>query len=212
MDHRERRQTTQMNSLLQARRQLKKKKPDFIMQDKHKKARLKTAWRKPKGSDSKMRVGFRGYRRSVEIGWGSPKEVKHLHPTGLRPVVVQNAKGLEKLDSKTDGIIIGSSVGTRKRVEIITEAIKKNLRILNIKDPRQFLEETNKRLQAKVEEKKQQTKEKEEKDKEKKAAAQKKETEKKKEEPKDELAEKVEEEEKKKQEKEEKDKILIRKT
>lgn len=198
-------------SLLDARKQLKKKKPIFFMQDAHKKKRLKMRWRRPKGSDSKIRVQRLGYRRHVEIGWGSPKEVKHLHPSGLRQIKVFSVAELDKINPKIDGALIAASVGTKKRVAIVTKAMEKGIMVLNVKNPKQYLEETAKRIEEKAAEKKTLGKEKEKKEKEKKATAEKKEEEKKKEEPRDELAEKLEEEEKKKKEKEEKDKVLIKK-
>ena len=61
-----------IKELLDKRKALKKKKPVFTRQDAHKKKKVGWKWRKPKGSDSKMRVGKKGYKRSVRPGWGSP--------------------------------------------------------------------------------------------------------------------------------------------
>src|SRR3989344_2013441 len=101
-----------MNSrLLQVRKELKRKKPYFIRQDSHKKVEVKQKWRKPKGHHSKMRHGFRGYRRSVEVGWGSPKEVYGLHPSGLNQITIGNVSELNKIDSSKDGALISAAVG-----------------------------------------------------------------------------------------------------
>ena len=41
--------------LLELRKRIKRKKPEFIRQDAHKKKSLESKWRKPKGLHSKMR-------------------------------------------------------------------------------------------------------------------------------------------------------------
>jgi large subunit ribosomal protein L32e len=198
--------------LLEIRKRLKKKKPRFTKQDAHKKAKLSPAWRRPRGSDSKMRRGQRGYRRSVEVGWGSPRQVKGLHVSGLEQVVVFNPWQLSKLDPTQHGIIIGAAVGTKKRVSIAKEAMRKGITILNIKSPQQFLQDVEEKIKKKSEEKKKKLTEKEkakekQQEKEKEKEKEKKEKE---EAPKDELAEKLEEEDRKKKEKEEMDKLLIK--
>ena len=55
-------------SLLELRRAMKRKKPDFIRQDSHKKAGLGAKWRKPKGIHSKMRKKHKGKYVKIK-GW-----------------------------------------------------------------------------------------------------------------------------------------------
>ncbi|MFH1511170.1 MAG: 50S ribosomal protein L32e [Candidatus Woesearchaeota archaeon] len=186
-----------MKDLLEQRNKVKKKKPKFYRQDSHKKAKLELAWRKPKGLHSKMRLGKRGYRRSVEIGWGSPRAVKGLHRNGLAMVTVHNTKDLEKIDPKKQGALVAATVGQRKRIQIAREAIQKKITVLNMKDPAKYIEEAEAKMKAKLEEKKKPEK-KGEKKQEKKPE---KEPEKK---------EETSDEEKKKKEKQEKDKLLTR--
>ena len=50
--------------LLEFRKKIKAKKPNFIRQDAHKKGEIKKKWRRPKGLQSKMRLHKRGYRKS----------------------------------------------------------------------------------------------------------------------------------------------------
>jgi large subunit ribosomal protein L32e len=191
--------------LLNQRNRIKAKKPDFVMQDVHKKRRLHWKWRKSKGSDSKMRVSRRGYRRSVQIGWSSPAEVKGTNPQGLRPVIIYNAGMVDALNPKTDIAVIDASVGAKKRITIIEKALAKGIKIENYKSPEKFVQETKAKLDAK---KKEKATLKEQREKKKEAA--KKEAQKKKE--KDEKKEKTEEkteEEKKTDEKKEQDKLLI---
>ena len=88
-------------------------------------------WRKPKGNDNKMRLQWKGYPPIVKVGYGSPRELRDLHPSGLTPVRVFNVNDLEALDPKKHIIIIASSVGLRKKLEIVKAAEAKGFRIAN---------------------------------------------------------------------------------
>jgi len=192
--------------LLEKRKEAKRRKPEFIFQDAHKKRRLPWKWKRPRGSGSKMRVNRRGYKRPVRIGWGSPSAVKGLTPQGLLPVTVNNVKELEKVNAKTDIVVIASEVGVKKRTAIVTAALAKNMQIMNYKEPKKFLEEVKAQFETKKKEK--ETK-KESREKKKETAAkdaQKKKDEEKKEEK---ATEEKTAEEKKAEEKKEKDKILM---
>ena len=203
-----------METLLQQRKTLKAKKPTFMRQDAHKKVKLKNNWRRPKGSDSKMRVSRHGYRRSVRIGWGSPSEVKGLASSGLRPVMVENVSQLSSLDPKKDCVVLVSSVGTKKRIMVIEAALKKGLKFMNIKDPAKCVDDLKKAFQDKKQKsdsKRKERTEKKEKVKKEAEKAKKKEEEKAsvKKDASDEKDAPLTEEEKKLEEKKEKDKVLI---
>ena len=88
-------------------------------------------WRKPKGNDSKMRLQLKGYPPIVKAGYGTKAELRHLHPSGLTPVRVHNARELEGLDPSKHIVVIASTVGLRKRLEIIEAARAKGFRIAN---------------------------------------------------------------------------------
>ena len=205
-----------VKKLLNKRRLLKKKKPEFVRQDAHKKVKVGWKWRKPKGSDSKMRVGRKGYKRSVRKGWGSPSLVKGLDMLGLKPVPVNNLKDLENINPQTDSIVIGSTVGTKKKMAIVEKALSKKITITNYKDPEKYLKKLKQDIESKKKEK-----EKEKEKRVKKREAVKKEAEKKKakeeKEKKDqdkkekttEDEEELTEEEIKAEEKKEKDRLLI---
>jgi len=193
-----------VKELLEKRRLLKKKKPDFFMQDEHKKKRLHKRWRKSKGSDSKMRVSRRGYNRSVQIGWSSPAIVKGLSREGLIPITVNNLEDAKKINPKTDIMVIGSAVGTKKKVAIIEYATANKIKITNFKDPSKFLADVKAKIDAK---KKDKQKQKEEREKKKETA--KKEAAKKKEKETKEEKKEQTSEEKKAEEKKEKDKVLM---
>src|SRR3989338_2642346 len=102
---------------LELRRAIKRKKPDFIRQDAHKKKRLGIKWRRPKGVHSKIRHGFKGYRKAVSIGYGSPAIAKGLDRSGLKIKNIYTPKELDKVDAKIEGIMIANSVGAKKRLD-----------------------------------------------------------------------------------------------
>ncbi len=201
-----------MENLLKIRSIRKAKKPTFVRSDSHKKKRVGKKWRRPRGLQSKVRLQKKGYVRKVKIGWGSPKAVKGLNKNGLKEVLVTNIQELPDSPNAQEGIIIKSSTGTRKKVDIIKKAIELNIKILNVKNPGNFLKKVEESILKNKAEKTKQKEEKEKKKKEKEKKAKEKEEEKKKKEGNtDELSKKVEDEEKKKEEKKDKDKILIKK-
>ncbi|MEM3126906.1 MAG: 50S ribosomal protein L32e [Candidatus Woesearchaeota archaeon] len=178
----------EITRLLEVKKELKRRTPNFLRQDAHKRKKISQKWRKPKGMHSKMRRRLKGYRRSVEVGFKSPIFVKGLDKEGLLPVRIFSVKDLEKLDTKKNSIIIGRSVGNKKRISIVEEAKRKGIKILNIK-PEQFLEKIKSKREAKNTEQKEVKKEPEKEAKKK---------------------EKLSEEDKKKQQAKEKEKVLTK--
>jgi large subunit ribosomal protein L32e len=180
-----------MNAL-KLREHIKKKKPDFVKQDHHKRKEIKKRWRRAKGIHSKTRLHKKGRQRGPEIGFRSPVEVRGLTKHGLKEKMIHSANDLKNLDSKLECAVIAGSVGTRNKLEIAKKAEELKIKITNIR--KNFLEEVKK----KIEERKKKRKEKEKKSKEKKK------------EPKEKTIEELTDEEKKKTEKAEKDKIITR--
>jgi len=119
--------------LLRIRRLLKQRKPEFLryLWWKFPKFINQYAWRRPKGNDNKMRLHIKGYPPSVNVGYGSPSEVRGLHPSGLEPIIVHNVKELQGLDPRRHIIYIAHTVGLRKRLEILRKAKKLGLRVAN---------------------------------------------------------------------------------
>lgn len=144
---------TDKRSLLDLRKRIKAKKPDFLYQDAHKKIALPRKWRRPRGLHSKMRLNKRGYRRKIQIGWKSPALVRGLHPSGYEPILISNVPDLDLLDKEKHGALI-SNVGRKKRFQILEAALKKGITVLNIKDPKKYLEDHRKKLEEKKAEKK----------------------------------------------------------
>jgi len=106
-------------------------KPQFNRQDYHKKKRVPTSWRKPRGGLSKQRVGIKGKGDTVQAGFRSPEAVRGLHPSGFEEVRVHNLDDLEDVDGDTQAVRIASKVGGRKRERIEDEAEDRQIRVLN---------------------------------------------------------------------------------
>jgi large subunit ribosomal protein L32e len=106
-------------------------KPQFNRQDYHKKKRVPTSWRKPRGTLSKQRVGIKGKGPKVEAGFRSPEATRGLHPSGFEEVRVHNVDDLEGVDSDTEAVRIASKVGGRKRERIEDGAEERGIRVLN---------------------------------------------------------------------------------
>jgi len=106
-------------------------KPQFNRQDYHKKKRVPTSWRKPRGGLSKQRRGIKGKGDTVQAGFRSPEAVRGLHPSGFEEVRVHNTDDLEDVDGDTQAVRIASKVGGRKRERIEDEAEDRQIRVLN---------------------------------------------------------------------------------
>lgn len=186
----------------------KRKNPKFIRQCAHKKRRIsRTGWRKPKGGDSKMRLCKKGHRKMVSSGFGNPKSLRGLTKKGYKEVLVSNLLDLKDISLNYPErcvILISSSVGNKKKIEIIKEAIKLP-KIANKEKLEQRMKKIQEEFEKRREEKKKKVEEKTKKEKELEKKAKEKE-EKEKEDKKEEKTE----DEKKAEEKEEKDKTLIK--
>ncbi|MBI4150592.1 50S ribosomal protein L32e [Candidatus Woesearchaeota archaeon] len=129
-----------IKKLLEIRNGQRKKRPRFVRQDWHKKKRLALVWRKPKGMDSKLRKHMHGHGHLPTRGYGSPALVRGMHKSGLVPILVAAVNQVDAINGKTHGIIISATVGNRKRIDIITKASSKSIRVLNIKDGAKFVQ------------------------------------------------------------------------
>lgn len=115
--------------MLRVRARQKSKKPEFNRHDSHKKKRLGTGWRRPRGLHNKLRQQVSAKGSLVKPGFGSPRAVRGLHPCGLREVLVGCIKDLE--NAQGCAVRIASTVGMRKRMEIEAKAREMNLKVLN---------------------------------------------------------------------------------
>ena len=119
----------------------------FIRQDYFRYKKLGIKWRKPKGHQSKLRLGKKGAGIKPRIGRKTPSE---------QLPVINNILQLEKINTKK--IFIARNVGNKKALAIAEQAKKKNIEIVNRKRLKQA-EKIKKKIELRKETK---TKKKEE--------------------------------------------------
>lgn len=107
------------------------RRPRFVREESWRYKRVKEPWRAPHGKTSRVRRSKKGWPAVVKIGYSKPRATRGLHPSGLREVIVWRVKDLQSLDPKVHAGRIAHTVGENKRVQIIEEAKKANIRILN---------------------------------------------------------------------------------
>lgn len=117
--------------LLDLRRKIKSKKPDYIRYCSHRKKALDESWRRPRGRHNKVKLKLKGKPSPVEVGYGSPREVRGLLSNGKRPILIRNIKDLLKINKETDIGILASNIGKRKREIILNKAKELGIEILN---------------------------------------------------------------------------------
>lgn len=118
--------------LLKAKKESKAKKPDFQRADAHKKKRLGSGWRRPRGWQNKMRLHKKGYRRVVKTGYGTPNEIKNAElGKGLSIVPVSTEKELLALDPKKQAAEL-TNVGRKKKELLIVKAKDKGIVLVNL--------------------------------------------------------------------------------
>ncbi len=105
---------------------LKKRSKRFVRQDINKKDRLEEKWHYPKGIHSKLRHRKRGYGLIVKTGYKTPKFIRGRTLDGKLIIIIQNK---EQLSTVSEDMIIqlSSTLGKRKRMEILTEIVEKKL-------------------------------------------------------------------------------------
>ncbi len=130
------------------------------------KKKFKNKWRKARGLHNKIRRKVKGHRKQPSIGYGSPVSMKNLDPSGFLPVQVSNLADLDKI--KNEGklaALISKKVGQRKKIKILEECKRMNIKVLNIKDIDKFINQvkenmdSRKKKQKRIEDKKKKSKE-----------------------------------------------------
>lgn len=109
----------------------KKKIPDFSRWTSKSRDAIKSPWRRPRGINSKIRKKLGGKMKMPSISYGAQKEMRYLHPSGLKEILVYTANALDKIDSKKQAVRIAAAVGKRKKLEIMKKSGEMKLKVLN---------------------------------------------------------------------------------
>lgn len=139
---------------LKMRKRVKKKKPDFARPESWRYLKLKENWRRPRGLDNKVRRKIKGWPPGVSVGYKGPKTARGLHPSGYKEILVYNAKEVSAVNPESQAARIAHTVGKRKRAQIIAEAKKRKVFILNftpVEDLADTEEEKSEEAEAKLE-------------------------------------------------------------
>lgn len=127
--------------LLRIAKEKRKKQPKFRHEQAHRWTRVSDSWRKLRGIDSATREKRKGRITMVSSGYRKPKSVRGMHPSRFTEVYVERPSDVEGLDPDIHAVRIGSTVGMRKRQEIIRRADALMVRVLNPGAPETVVEE-----------------------------------------------------------------------
>ena len=119
----------------------RRRQPSFRHEQAHRWIRVSDSWRKVRGIDSKTREKRKGRVAMPTSGYRKPKAARGIHPSGYIEVQVYRPSELDELNPEMHAVRIGSTVGLRKRQEILKKAETLMLRVLNPGAPETVMEE-----------------------------------------------------------------------
>ena len=131
----------------------------FKRKDAHKKKRLPSKYRKPKGITNKMRLNRKGHKSKVRPGFEKDSKEKGKHKSGLEIITITNKDQLKAVDEKLKITILNLKVKEYKENAKKLLANKKKE-----KEERQAKEAKKKEEAKEVEKKKADEEKKEEKE------------------------------------------------
>lgn len=120
---------------MKAKRVLRAKTPKFSRHTPHRKARLGTRWKKPRGLHNKQKDNKTGSAPKVSDGYRTPQSVRGLHISGMKMITVSHVKQLQGLDVKTQAVVV-ASVGAKRQIEILEACAQQKIKVLNHKPNR----------------------------------------------------------------------------
>jgi len=137
-----------MKRLMEIKSAMKKRQPSFKRQEFNKRIRLRrSSWRKPRGVDSKMREQWGGYRAIVKIGYRTPRKLRGRLSNGLIEVKVSTVKELTSIP-KDQIAVIPRTMGNRRRLELLKEALKSKISISNFRNIESKINEIESNFEA----------------------------------------------------------------
>ncbi len=155
-----------MDTLQEIKQKKKKFMPSFTRQDAHKKKKLSSSWRKPRGIDSKKRL-MKNNRVIVKPGYGTPSKLRNKDSQGREIVVVSSLKDLGLLDPKNHSIVVSKRIGLKNKLAIFEEILKKGFHVHNISNVEKYISDKKaglEEIKKKKQEKQKKHKKKEEKE------------------------------------------------
>ena|SRR3990172_13238245 len=108
-----------------------KKRPAFVRQGGTYLKRLHGKWRRARGNSNKQRMHRKSRGSMPTPGYGAPYDLRYMHPSGFREVLINNSSELKMLDPKVHACRIATSVGKKKRIDIMKAAHEMKLTVLN---------------------------------------------------------------------------------
>jgi large subunit ribosomal protein L32e len=117
--------------LLKFKAKLDANRPGFVRCESWRLVRVKENWRAPMSHSNKMRLEIKGWPAKVKSGYGTPRAVRKLHPSGFKEIIVYNPEDLDNLNPATQAARIAHTVGRKKRLKILEKAKELHIRVLN---------------------------------------------------------------------------------
>ena len=84
-------------------------------------------------------------RKQPSVGYSSPRAVRGFTRLGLKPFIVKTLKDLNKI--KDEIIIIGKTVGLKKKIQLLEKIKQLKLKVENVKDVDKFIKEAKENLE-----------------------------------------------------------------
>lgn len=108
-----------------------KKHPKFQRPNVAQKKRLKNAWRKPRGIDSKQRQKLKWAGAVVKVGYRTAALQRGIHPNGKKEFLVGSMKDLETIGIENFVLRLSGRLSRKSKEGIRRKATEKKLAVLN---------------------------------------------------------------------------------